>query len=131
MSDSIKKFLIDTGIGFVLAALICLSQGLFRATAPVDTFRILCDGFFAAGALLLFLGLLQWTKNGGVMDGLGFAFKTGFARIKRDFETAKLTFADYQRSRAQKATTPKYLLLAGLTHLVIAIALYAVYSQFR
>ena len=131
MSDSVKKFLIDTGIGLVLAALICLSQGLFRATAAVDIFRILCDGFFAAGALLLFLGLLQWTRNGGVMDGLGFAFKTGFARIKRDYETAKQTFADYQQARAEKASTPRYLLLAGLVHLVIAVAFYAVYAQFR
>ena len=131
MMDSVKKSLIDIGIGLLLAGLICWSQGLIRAEDTADVLRILCDGFFAAGMLLLCLGLLQWTKNGGVMDGLGFAFKTGFARVKRDFEASKQTFGEYREAREKKASTPKYLLLAGMVHLMIAVILYVAYSRFR
>lgn len=130
MSESVRKFLIDTGIGLVLAGVVCWSQGLFRAEATVDILRILCDGFFSAGALLLFLGLFQWTNNGGVMDGLGFAFKTGFARIRRDFEASKQTFGEYRQAREAKAQTPKFLLLAGVFHLLIAVVFYLAYSRF-
>ena len=131
MSDSLRKFLTDTGIGLVLAGIVCWSQGLFRAEATVDIFRILCDGFFTAGALLLFLGLFQWANNGGVMDGLGFAFKTGIARIKRDFDASRQTFGEYRQAREAKAQSPRFLLLAGLVHMVIAVILYIVYTRFR
>ena len=129
MSDSLKKFLIDTGIGLVIAVLLSALLGVFGAETTVDRVRILCDGFFVAAMGLLCTGGFQWTSNGGVMDGLGFAAKTGIARMRRDFETAKLSFGDYQRAQRAKARSPRYLLLAGLTHLVIAAVLYAVYAN--
>ena len=129
MSDSLKKFLINTGIGLVIAILLSILLGLFRAETAVDRMRILCDGFFVAAMGLLCVGGFQWTSNGGVMDGLGFAAKTGIARMRRDFETVKLSFGDYQQAQRAKARSPKHLLLAGLVHLVIAVVLYAVYAN--
>lgn len=131
MSDSVRKFLINTGIGLVLAILTSCLLGLFQVDTAVDTLRILCDGFFVAAAGLLCAGGIQWTTNGGVMDGFGFAAKTGIARMRRDFETAKLSFADYRENRRQKNRSPKYLLLAGLLHMVIAVALYWAYTSVR
>ena len=131
MSDFWKKFLIHTGIGLVAALLISVLQGLFRAEAAVDRMRILCDGFFVAAMGLLCAGGFRWTSNGGVMDGLGFATKIGIARMRRDFETAKMGFGEYRQVQRAKARSPKYLLLAGLAQLLIAVALYAVYAYLR
>ena len=131
MSDFWKKFLIHTGIGLVAALLISVLLGLFRAEAAVDRMRILCDGFFVAAMGLLCAGGFRWTSNGGVMDGLGFATKIGIARMRRDFETAKMGFGEYQQTQRAKARSPKYLLLAGLVQLLIAVALYAAYANLR
>lgn len=129
MRDSVRKFLIDAGVGLGLAALVCVIQGLFKAGTEADVLRILCDGFFTAAMLLLAAGGLQWTCNGGVLDGLGFTFSRGIARMRRDFETSHMSFAEYREKREKKARTPKYLLLAGACHLVIALILFTAYSK--
>ena len=131
MSDFWKKFLIHTGIGLGAALLISILLGLFRAETAVDRLRILCDGFFVAAMGLLCAGSIRWTSNGGVMDGLGYATKIGLSRMRRDFETARQGFGEYQKIQRAKARTPKYLLLAGLVQLVIAVALYAAYANLR
>ena len=131
MSDSLKKFLINTGIGLAIALLLSILLGLFGAQTPVDRMRILCDGFFVAAMGLLCAGGIRWTTNGGAMDGLGYASKVGIARMRRDFEAAKQGFGEYQQIQRSKARSPKYLLLAGLVHLAISAILYAVYANLR
>ena len=127
MRDAVRKYLIDTAIGVAIAFIACVSPGIFKAESTVDTIRILCDGFFAAAMLLLAAGGLQWTYNGGVMDGLGFSFKMAFSRIRGDFESSHMTFSEYRERREKKSSTPAYLLLAGASHLVIALIFFAIY----
>ena len=129
MSKGAIKFLVCTGVGFVIAFLVAWSQGLFGAETTSDVLRIICDGFFVAGALMLAYGGLTWTSNGGVFDGLTYTFKQGIARLKRDFEEQRVTFAEHREKREAKATSPKAMLLAGLVHLAIAILLMVVYQQ--
>lgn len=128
MSDFWKKYLIDLGIGLLLALGLCAALGLFAAETAPDVLRILSDGFFVPGAIFLCLGGLTFTRNGGVMDGLGFTFKTALARIRSDYETAHMTFAEYRAERESKATSPMPSVLAGLTHLAIALILFWIYS---
>ena len=129
MNETLKKFLIESGVGLAVALVLAWLMGLFGADSAADTLRILSDAFFVAAAVFLVTGGLTFTANGGVMDGLGFAFKTGIARIKRDFETAKVSFADYREERARKAKSPAGTLLAGLLLLVIALVMLALYSK--
>lgn len=128
MSDFWKKYLVDLGIGLVLAIALCAMQGLFKAETSNDVIRILSDGFFVPGALFLCLGGLTFTRNGGVMDGLGFTFKTALARIRHDYETAHMTFAEYQKEREEKASSPMPSVLAGLTHLAVAVIFFMIYG---
>ena len=128
MSDLWKKYLVDLGIGAVLVVSLCSFFGLFGAENASDAFRVLSDGFFVAGFLFLCLGGLTFTRNGGVMDGLSFTFKTAFARIRSDFETARMTFAEYREERERKASSPLPSVLAGLTYLVLAVVFLVVYS---
>jgi len=128
MRDSTVKFLVDLGVATLLAVLVWVLEGLFRVETVVDAVRILSDGFFVAGALFLAMGGMTWTKNGGVMDGLGFTFKTVFARIRSDYETSRMTFAEYREEREKKASSPKPMLLAGLIHIVLACGSFLVYQ---
>ena len=129
MNETLKKFLIESAVGLVLAVALSFLLGLLNAQSAADCFRILSDAFFVAAAIFLVTGGLTFTANGGVMDGLGFAFKTGIARIRRDFETAKVSFAEYREERARKAKSPAASLLAGALLLIIALILLALYSN--
>ena len=129
MNETLKKFLIDLGIGLAVAAVISFLMGVSSGEEMADILRILSDAFFVAAAIFLVTGGLTFTVNGGVMDGLGFATKTGIARIKRDFETSKQSFAQYREERESKAKSPAASLLAGAVLLVIALILLMVYNS--
>jgi len=122
MKTSTIKFLVYTGIGFVVAFLVMWRQDIFHAETAQDVLRFVSDGFFVSGALLILFGGFNWTYNGGVLDGLGYSFKQGFARIRRAYDEERMTFAQYRERREEKATSPKPLVLSGLVHLVIATA---------
>lgn len=129
MRDSTIKFLVDLGIATVVAVLVWVLEDLFHAETSQDTFRILSDGFFVAGAMFLAMGGMTWTKNGGVMDGLGFTFKTVLARIRSDYETSRMTFAEYREEREKKASSPVPMVLAGLVHIVLAAVTLLIYQK--
>ena len=129
MNETLKKFLIESAVGLVLAVALSFLLGLLNAQSAADVFRILSDAFFVSAAFFLVTGGITFTVNGGVMDGLGFATKTGIARVKRDFETAKISFAEYREERARKAKSPAASLLAGVLLLAIALILLALYSN--
>lgn len=128
MSDSLKKFLIDLVISFVVSLGACWMVGAFGAETVLDRYRLLSDGFFVSAALFLGMGGLTWTYNGGVMDGLVYTFKNAVARIRRNYETEKMTFAEYREQREAKASSPKSMLLSGLVQLVIALAFFGLYN---
>ena len=129
MSSTLKKVLITTGIGLVLAFGLSALQGVFSAEDLKDTMRILSDGFFVVGMLILAYGGLVWTSNGGVWDGLVYSAKTVFGRsLKKNWEQEKQSFAEYREEREKKATSPAVPLLSGLVILVIAVVFLAVYS---
>lgn len=121
MGNSLKKFLLDTGIGLVVAFILCCTMGLFTAESTVDTLRILSDGFFLVGALLLAVGGLTFTSNEGAFDGLFYTFKTQVNRMRRDYESRRQSFAQYREEREKKNKSPKESLLAGLV--VISVGL--------
>ena len=129
MNETLKKFLIDLGIGLVLAVALSFLMGVPEGEGVADVLRILSDAFFVSAAAFLVTGGITFTVNGGVMDGLGFATKTGIARIKRDFETSKQSFAQYREERESKAKSPAASLLAGAVLLVIALILLMVYNS--
>lgn len=129
MSKNTIKFLVNTGIGFVVAFLVMWSQGVFAAETTPDVLRVICDGFFIAGAVLFLGGGLVWADNGGVFDGLTYTFKQAVARVKRDFEQEKISFAEHREKREAKASSPLGMVLAGLVHLAIAAILFVVYLK--
>lgn len=124
MSSSLKKFLIDLGIGLIAVFGLCCGTGLFTMETTADTLRILSDGFFLIGALFLAIGGLTFTNNGGVFDGLVYTFKTHINRMRRDYEQRRQSFAQYREEREKKNKSPKESLLAGLVLAAIGLVLF-------
>lgn len=121
------KFMVDAALGLILAFIASAIQGLFRAESAQAVMMSLSDGFFVAGAMLLGGGGLQWTYNGGAMDGLTYTIRLGVARLRRDFDEHHFTFAQHREEREAKASSPKSLLLAGLLYLTIAFIFFGIY----
>lgn len=131
MSKTKHKFLINLGVGLVIAVLVMWLQGVFEAETTSDVLRLACDGFFVAAAVLLAWGGLRWCTNGGAVDGLGYSMKMVKDRLlpflSRPHEKRE-SFAEYRERREAKALPAKSLLLAGLAHLVIALIIFGAYN---
>ena len=128
MSKSLQKLLTDLGIGLAAVVVSAFWFDLFGAESLSDAMRILSDCFFLAAVLMLATGGLTLTKNGGVWDGLGFTFKTAFGRMKRDYDSERVTFAQYRQEREQKNSSPASALIAGFIYLTLALVFLAVYN---
>ncbi len=118
---------IYTLAGSLAAFLVACGQGLFAGLGIRFVLMTLCDSFFTVGILIFCWGVLIWTANGGVWDGLTYTFKTAFGRIKRDFESERKTFGDYQKEREAKARSPRNTLLGGLILMGISFVIYLLY----
>lgn len=131
MSKTMQMFLANLGAGFVIAFLVMWAQGVFGAETASDALRLVCDGFFVAGAALLAWGGLRWCTNGGAVDGLGYSMKMVKDRLLpflgKPWEKRE-SFAEYRERRESKARPAKALLLSGLVHLVIALIIFGVYN---
>lgn len=128
MAESTKKLLVDLGIGLAVAVVVALLLDVLHAPTLQDMFRLLSDSFFAAAVLMLAVGGMTITKNGGVWDGLGFTFKTAMSRIRRTYDEERVTFAEYREERERKNTSPVSALIAGAVYLVIALLFLAAYN---
>lgn len=129
MQESTKKLLVDLVLGLVIALASAFLFGLFQAASTSDLFRIASDCFFVPAVILLAIGGLTWTKNGGVWDGIGFTFKTAMNRVKRNYDEERMTFAEYREERERKTSSPKSALIAGAIYLVFALLFLAVYNM--
>lgn len=123
MNRGLRKQLLILGIGFAIAAGVCVSQGLLRSQSAADAFRHLSDGFFVAGFLLLGAGGLVWTYSNGVMDGLGFSTKTLLSLKWKTFGDYREGFAEYRKRREAKNGSPRPYLLAGGLYMAAALLL--------
>lgn len=123
--DNLINLVIGAVFGFVVAWL----QGLFRAETASDVFRILSDGYFVAGGLLLAMAGLRWATNGGAFDGLGYSFKSAFGRIMPDYEKRKVTFAEYREAREEKNKSAAPLLISGLVYVAVSVVFLMIYSN--
>ena len=128
MSESLKRILVDLGLGLAAAIAAALLFDVFHAPTMKEVFRILSDSFFLPAVLFLGIGGLTWTKNGGVWDGIGFTFKTVMDRMKHNYDKERVTFAEYREERAAKNSSPKSALITGAVNLVLALVFLFAYN---
>lgn len=123
------SFLGPLAVGLGIAAAVIFANGVTDAKDTKDALRIICDGFFVGGALLLMYGGLRWCYNGGVTDGLGYSAKLLINRIRPHYEEHRESFGEYREKRQAKARSPLPLVLPGALILAVAVILYIAYSS--
>jgi hypothetical protein len=128
MTKHTKELLIYVGVGLLAAVGSAWLRGLFVSSDTKTALRLLCDGAFLSGALLLALSGLTWTRNGGVFDGLGYSMKSFLSLKWPFFGDWKEKFAEYRTRREAKNASPIPSLIVGGCYLAAATVLLIVYS---
>ena len=129
MKKNLKITLIAASAGLAFAVVIAAIRGVFTADSAKEILQCLTDGSFVSAVILLCVGLLLFSGNGGTFDMLSYGTKTLFSVFQSDKKRLEReSFAEY---RARKSQMPKPVLpflAAGLGFLVLSLCLYAGYA---
>lgn len=125
-----KKLLVCFAVGAVIALALLLAKGVFDTQDAKDTVRIVCDAFFAAGAILLVAGALVWTFDNGITDGLTYSARTMLNLRKKDYETnERESYSAYRERKHKNKGTVKEFLISGGAYFILSVALLVVYNN--
>lgn len=125
-----KKLLVCFAVGAVIALALLLAKGVFDTQDAKDTVRIVCDAFFAAGAILLVAGALVWTFDNGITDGLTYSARTMLNLRKKDYETnERESYSAYRERKHKNKGTVKEFLISGGAYFMVSVALLVVYNN--
>lgn len=125
-----KKLLVCFAVGAVIALALLLAKGVFDTQDAKDTARIVCDAFFAAGAILLVAGALVWTFDNGITDGLTYSARTMLNLRKKDYETnERESYSSYRERKHKNKGTVKEFLISGGAYFIVSVALLVVYNN--
>ena len=73
-SAKVLQYAVTLGAGLVVAFLIVwrwgAEDGIFASTSLAHAYRLLCDGFFVPGVLIMLVGGLIWISREGAFDGV-------------------------------------------------------------
>ena len=127
MNSSLKRYLICTAVGLAVALAAAAGGGIFKCADKADILRILSDGAFVAGAVLLAVGGLIWTGNKGAGDGFGFAART-ILTTKFTRKEKQESFSDYRERKHSKDRSPRALLICGAAFFLIALCFLGIYD---
>lgn len=120
MKINIKKLIIT--IAIMLAAsfgIMCL-RGVFSAADASDVLRIMSDGCFATGLIVLGLAGLMWLANDGTFDALGFVTKTFFSLKWSVFGDFKEHYIDYKERKKVNISIIEFV-ISGVSGIILAV----------
>ena len=122
-----RAILLKLGISALLSLLLTLvvlaTHGFWQTDAPVERCRLLCDGFFVPGVLLVCAGALIFVSNYGIFNGISYAARY-VARMfvpwsgKRDE-----SYGEYVSHRAEKGKITGYGFLFWVGGAFLAVSL--------
>ena len=124
MEEKRKRFLVDLVCGIVIAGVV-IAINFGRGHGVL---RLLCDGCFVAGVLLLGTGGLKFFRNEGMFDIFSYSIKSvfqihyPFAKMNSPLEEKKKEdYATYKERKREKRKSPADLLWAGLIFMALAV----------
>ena len=117
------------GVGLAAVLLIIIGKDIFNQTSAKEVYQILCDSFFAVGVVMAGMGLLVFTSNEGVFDGLIYGVTLFLGMFKKDLTRKYATLYDYKESRASKQLSYGFLLICGVIVLAISAIMYLLYLK--
>ncbi len=139
MSIRIKDLIMDYAVGLMIVAFVYISNQTIDEQYGIasDILRLLCDGSFCAGILLLGAGTIMFCANKGAFNLFGYSFKFGISLIlplgnnpwKGDKD--RETYYDYcqrQADKPRKSVAP--LLIAGGSYMVLSLIFLLLHYNF-
>lgn len=129
MKTRLIKIGVLTAVGAVMFFCAALIRGLFGLTDYREIMRGLCDGFSAAGLILMLVGLIIVCSNGGAYDIMGFAARKFFSVFKKAENRSRETYAEYrERKSANKRSFVEFFIVGGVYFAVGMAFLIAYYA---
>ena len=117
-------------VGATIALVVLLVQGVFSSAQAKDTVRMVCDAFFAAGALLLVAGTLVWTFDNGITDGITYSVKSLGNLRRKDYESRQReSYSEYRERKHRNKGSVKEFLIAGASYFLVSVVLLFVYNS--
>lgn len=126
----VKKYLITIGASLLAILVIICAKDIFVQTEAARVLHILVDAFFAIGVVLTGFGLLIFSSNEGVFDGLVYGVGCFIDMFKRTGKRKYATFYDYKQSRGGSKFGFGFLVISGLALLAISFVLLIIYKQY-
>lgn len=126
---TLKKYLITLGVEVLAVFTIILLKDVFYASDLKTVFHILCDAFVAVGVTVSGVGLLVFTTNEGVFDGLVFGVQTFVNMFRKNVDKKYKNFFEYKESRADKKFEFGFIVICGAVFLVVGIIMYFIYNN--
>jgi uncharacterized membrane protein YphA (DoxX/SURF4 family) len=128
---TLKRYLITLGVESALVLIFCVLNDLFSQTDPVIIFKTLINVFFGVGFVTAGFGVLVYTSNEGVFDGLTFAVGS-FINIFRKRHVRSGSYYDYKERRAQRKMMGfGHIILCGLLFVAIGLLMYLPYNSVK
>ena len=125
-----KKLLVLLIIALAIAIVGFLVRDLFSAADAKTVMKILCDGLFIGGALIICAGLLVFCSNEGAYDSMSYGLATAFGTRKfsggKDIRPAE-TFEEYKQRKHSSKTPVAEFFIAGGAVVLLGLAFYLAY----
>ena len=127
---ALKKYLITLGAGLLVILMIVSAKGIFTVKDTAEILKILCDSFFAIGFTMAGFGLLVFTSNEGVFDGLVFGVSSFINMFRKGYVKKYRNLFEYKESRANKKYSFGYLIICGVILLAVSFIILPFYNKY-
>ena len=125
----LKKYLITLALEALAVLAVLVSKDLFLQTEAIKVYHILTDAFFAVGFITFGIGLLVFSSNEGVFDGLTFAVGAFVNMFKKEPSKKYSSLYEYRELKGERDTEFSFILLSGLTFLLVSAVTYLLYRS--
>ena len=125
----LKKYLITLALEALAVLAVLVSKDLFLQTEAIKVYHILTDAFFAVGFITFGIGLLVFSSNEGVFDGLTFAVGAFINMFKKETSKKYSSLYEYRELKGERNTEFSFVLLSGLAFLLVSAVTYLLYRS--
>lgn len=129
MSEKKKALLADLILGAAITGIVVA----LRWDKEITIWHQLCDGFFAAAAVLLGVGGLRFVRNKGTFDVMGYSMMTAvhnflpMTRPDPSPDAKEEDFLDYRARKEEGRKSARSLLIAGGVYMALSMICLAIY----
>lgn len=135
--SKILQYAVTSGAGLIIAFLIVwrwgAEDGIFASTSLTHTYRLLCDGFFVPGVLMILIGGMIWVSRAGAFDGVKYVSRYivyAIIPFSRGKKTEK--YADYKekkKSEYKGKGSYAYMFVCGGIMVALSILFLILYTS--